>query len=72
MSYEPELNDPIFYADEPEPKPPSCFICEEELGTEEIIWADEAGKVDQASNKETETYCRTWCVMCIENEGETE
>jgi hypothetical protein len=66
MSYEPELNDPIFYADEPEDTPPKCFICSEELSDAEIVWADEAGWVQEKGQG------RTWCEPCIIKEGKPE
>jgi len=66
MSYEPELNDPIFYADETEPTPPTCFICDKELSDAEIVWADEAGWVQEKGQG------RTWCTPCIIKEGKPE
>jgi len=40
MGYEPELNDPVFYEVEGEPKPIKCFRCSDELDQDEIVWAD--------------------------------
>ena len=66
MSYEPELNDPVFYAEEFEPIP-KCFICGDELDRDDIVWADVEGQVKEKEGNDT-----AWCVVCLPNEIEGE
>ena len=64
MGYEPELNDPIFYEVEGEPKPIKCFRCSDELDQDEIVWADIEGQIKKEGND------TAWCVACLPNEKE--
>lgn len=61
MSYEPELNDSVFYAEEFEP-PIKCFRCGDPLDREDIVWADEEGQLQKEGND------TAWCVACLPNE----
>jgi hypothetical protein len=65
MSYEPELNDPVFYADEYEP-PVKCFICGDPLDRDDIVWADVEGQLKEKEGNDT-----AWCVACLPSEGES-
>ena len=64
MSYEPELNDPIFYAEEYEPAV-KCFICGDQLDRDDIVWADVEGQIGKEGND------TAWCVSCLPSERET-
>ena len=64
MSYEPELNDPIFYAEEGEQEI-KCFICGDSLDRDDIVWADEEGQIGKEGND------TAWCVSCLPSEGES-
>ena len=64
MSYEPPLNDPVFYAEDYEP-PIKCFICRDPLDRDDIVWADVEGQV-----REKEINDTAWCVSCLPNEEE--
>lgn len=63
MSYEPPLNDPIFYEDEEEQEV-KCFICGEPLDEDDIVWADVEGQVVKDGND------TSWCVSCLPSEKE--
>ena len=63
MSYEPELNDPIFYAEEYEPAV-KCFICGDQLDRDDIVWADVEGQIVKEGND------TAWCVACLPSEKE--
>ena len=63
MGYEPELNDPVFYAEEFEP-PIKCFRCSDPLDREDIVWADVEGQIGRDDND------TAWCVPCLPNEKE--
>ena len=63
MSYEPELNDPIFYAEEKEQEI-KCFICGDTLDQDDVVWADVEGQIVKEGND------TTWCVTCLPNEME--
>lgn len=66
MSYEPPLNDPIFYEDE-EKQEVKCFICGEPLDEDDIVWADVEGQIVKDGND------TSWCVSCLPAEkGATE
>jgi hypothetical protein len=65
MGYEPELNDPVFYAEEGEP-PVKCFICGDPLDRDDIVWADVEGQVREKESNDT-----AWCVVCLPSEGES-
>lgn len=65
MGYEPELNDPIFYEVEGEPKPIKCFRCSDELDEDEIVWADVEGQLKEKEGNDT-----AWCVACLPSEGD--
>lgn len=65
MSYEPELNDPIFYAEEGEQEV-KCFICSDTLDRDDIVWADVEGQIGKEGND------TAWCVSCLPNEQEGE
>ena len=64
MSYEPPLNDPIFYAEEGEPEI-KCFICGNLLDEDDIVWADVEGQLREKEGNDT-----AWCVACLPNEEE--
>jgi hypothetical protein len=64
MSYEPELNDPVFYADEFEPAV-RCFRCSDPLDRDDIVWADVEGQLREKDSNDT-----AWCVACLPSEGE--
>jgi hypothetical protein len=64
MSYEPELNDPVFYAEEGE-LPVKCFICGDPLDRDDIVWADVEGQVKEKEGNDT-----AWCVVCLPSEEE--
>jgi hypothetical protein len=64
MSYEPELNDPIFYAEEYEPAV-KCFICGDPLDRDDIVWADVEGQIVKEGND------TAWCVACLPSEEES-
>jgi hypothetical protein len=61
MSYEPPLNDPVFYADEYEP-PVKCFICGDPLDRDDIVWANIEGQIVKEGND------TGWCVVCLPSE----
>lgn len=63
MSYEPPLNDPIFYSDEEEQEV-KCFICGEPLDQDDIVWADVEGQIVKDGND------TAWCVPCLPSENE--
>jgi len=63
MSYEPPLNDPIFYQDEEEQEV-KCFICGEPLDEDDIVWADVEGQIVKDGND------TSWCVSCLPAEIE--
>jgi hypothetical protein len=63
MGYEPELNDPVFYADEVEQEI-KCFICGDTLDQDDVVWADVEGQIVKEGND------TTWCVTCLPNEKE--
>ena len=65
MSYEPELNDPVFYADEFEPAV-RCFRCSDPLDRDDIVWADVEGQLREKDSNDT-----AWCVACLPSEGES-
>ena len=65
MSYEPELNDPIFYAEEYEPAV-KCFICGDTLDRDDIVWADGEGQIGKEGND------TAWCVSCLPSEGDSD
>jgi hypothetical protein len=58
MSYEPDWNDPIFYAENGEPEI-KCFICGDTLDEDDIVWADEEGQIGKEGND------TAWCVSCL-------
>jgi hypothetical protein len=68
MSYEPELNDPVFYGVEEEAEPIKCFRCSDELDEEEIVWADVEGLWQVRGREGNDT---AWCVVCLPSEGES-
>ena len=61
VSYEPELNDPIFYQEEKE-REINCFSCSDPLDQDDIVWADEEGQIQKDSNE------NAWCVSCLPSE----
>jgi hypothetical protein len=63
MGYEPELNDPVFYADEVEQEI-KCFTCGDTLDQDDVVWADVEGQIVKEGNN------TTWCVTCLPNEKE--
>ena len=63
MSYEPDWNDPIFYAEEGEPEI-KCNICGDLLDQDDIVWADIDGQIVKDGND------TAWCVSCLPSEGE--
>ena len=63
MSYEPELNDPIFYAEEAGQEI-KCFICGDTLDQDDVVWADVEGQIVKEGND------TIWCVTCLPNEKE--
>lgn len=65
MNYEPELNDPVFYADEFEPAV-RCFRCSDPLDRDDIVWADVEGQLREKDSNDT-----AWCVACLPSEGES-
>jgi hypothetical protein len=65
MGYEPELNDPIFYAEE-KGEEIKCFSCSDPLDQDDIVWADEEGQITNQGND------NAWCVSCLPNEKEGE
>ncbi len=65
MSYEPELNDPVFYAEEFEPAV-RCFRCSDPLDRDDIVWADVEGQLREKDSNDT-----AWCVACLPSEGES-
>jgi hypothetical protein len=64
MGYEPELNDPVFYAGDYE-EAVKCFRCGDTLDRDDIVWADEEGQIVKEGND------TAWCVVCLPNEGES-
>ena len=64
MSYEPPLNDPVFYAEEGEEEI-KCFICGKTLDQDDVVWADEEGQIGKEGND------TAWCVACLPNEEES-
>ena len=65
MSYEPELNDPVFYAGDYE-EAVKCFICGDPLDRDDIVWADVEGQLREKESNDT-----AWCVVCLPSEGES-
>ena len=65
MGYEPELNDPVFYAEEYE-EAVKCFICGDPLDRDDIVWADVEGQVKEKEGNDT-----AWCVVCLPSERES-
>jgi hypothetical protein len=65
MGYEPELNDPVFYAEEFEPAV-RCFRCSDPLDRDDIVWADVEGQLREKDSNDT-----AWCVACLPSEGES-
>jgi len=63
MGYEPELNDPVFYAEEYEP-PVKCFICGDPLDRDDIVWANVEGQIVKEGND------TSWCVACLPSKEE--
>ena len=66
MGYEPELNDPVFYAEEYEPAI-KCFICGDPLDRDDIVWADVEGLWQVKGKEGNDT---AWCVSCLPSEKE--
>jgi len=64
MGYEPELNDPVFYAGDYE-EAVKCFICGDQLDPDDIVWANVEGQIVKEGND------TTWCVVCLPSEGES-
>ena len=64
MSYEPELNDPVFYEQEGEQEI-KCFRCGDTLNQDDIVWADYEGQIVKEGND------TAWCVACLPSEGES-
>jgi hypothetical protein len=62
MSYEPDWNDPVFYAGDYE-KAIKCFICSDQLEPDDIVWADVEGQVKEKEGNDT-----AWCVVCLPSE----
>ena len=65
MSYEPDWNDPVFYAEEFEPAV-KCFQCSDTLDRDDVVWADVEGQVKEKEGNDT-----AWCVVCLQSEGES-
>jgi hypothetical protein len=66
MGYEPELNDPVFYAGDYE-EAVKCFICGDQLDPDDIVWANVEGQIVKEGND------TAWCVVCLPSEkGENE
>jgi len=65
MSYEPDWNDPVFYAEEFEPAV-KCFQCSDTLDRDDVVWADEEGQIQEKESNDT-----AWCVVCLQSEGES-
>ena len=65
MSYEPELNDPVFYEVEGEPEPIRCFRCSDPQDQDEVVWANNEGQIVKEGND------TAWCVACLPSEGES-
>ena len=61
MSYEPPLNDPVFYAEEGEEEI-KCFICGDPLDQDDIVWANVEGQIIKEGNE------TPWCVACLPSE----
>ena len=68
MSYEPEMNDPVFYGVEEEVEPIKCFRCSDELDEDEIVGADVEGLWQVRGREGNDT---AWCAACISKEGES-
>jgi hypothetical protein len=67
MGYEPDWNDPVFYAEEFEPAV-KCFQCSDALDRDDVVWADEEGQIQEKEGNDT-----AWCVVCLPSEkGENE
>ena len=62
MSYEPDWNDPVFYAEEFD-QPVKCFICGDPLDRDDIVWADVEGQIGEKEGNDT-----AWCVACLPSE----
>jgi hypothetical protein len=67
VSYEPELNDPVFYAEEGE-LPVKCFRCSDPLDRDDIVWADVEGLWQVRGKEGNDT---AWCVVCLPSEEES-
>ena len=65
MGYEPEMNDPVFYAKDYE-EAVKCFICGDQLDPDDIVWADVEGQIREKDSNDT-----AWCVVCLPNEEES-
>ena len=65
MGYEPDWNEPGFYAEEGE-LPVKCFICGDPLDRDDIVWADVEGQV-----REKEINDTAWCVSCLPSEEDS-
>ena len=65
MSYEPDWNDPVFYAEEFEPAV-KCFQCSDTLDRDDVVWADEKGQIEKEGND------TAWCVVCLPSEKREE
>ena len=65
MSYEPPLNDPVFYEEEGEVEPTRCFRCSNGLEEDDIVWANDEGQIVKEGND------TAWCVACLPSEGES-
>ena len=63
MGYEPELNDPVFYAGDYE-EAVKCFICGDQLDPDDIVWANVEGQIVKEGND------TAWCVACLPSEKE--
>ena len=66
MSYEPPLNDPVFYAEEEGEQEVKCFRCSDTLDQDDVVWADVEGQIGKEGND------TAWCVACLPNEIEGE
>jgi hypothetical protein len=66
MSYEPDWNDPVFYAGDYE-EAVKCFQCGDQLDPDDIVWANVEGQIVKEGND------TGWCVVCLlgEIEGES-
>lgn len=64
MGYEPDWNDPVFYAEEFE-EAVKCFICGDQLDPDDIVWANVEGQIVKKGND------TSWCVACLPNEEDS-